>query len=578
MNDIRAIIKQFIRDSDVIISPTGQQCLNSEASQKIAEYYGLDLAPGQIYPVEMAGMLIIQEEQKRANSVQIEESAPVIEEKEEIQAIDPTIREIVEFIKTTDEKSAFYLAQLLNDEFNHIRVSEIMLGLKQANAEGVLSNADDVAVALTNLLKVKAITFQVNKICSSIADEQERLQEVTNLMHNYYNRNVGYSFIRMALSESTISEEEFSYAIDNFYDYIASQIISKSTNLSLEETADLILKDFSAVDMGRTLAILAETDGLAHDINAIAEMLYKKDDEEDIIKLMKKAQKNRLSAQEIVDEILDFNCEYHISFIINTLKDYQARGFVFPYDEIYAILDNLDKEDVIETVNNVYVGDEYIGTLNNLQKEVDSVSEEVSVAFENPPIAEDEQNDSITTDEPETSYQPPSLDELLDLPYGSEDEVIETEFSLEPITESVSTLVPNEIYDVEGITILDAVPEPEDKRKRFKIVDRKKEIGLVERRKKIAFLLTGAGTIATIVLVSAFKISPEVAARNCWASINSFNLGNIGLAQLLPASSQALGIFTSAAATFVGTITYLYNHVKGNKLESEIEEEEIRRM
>lgn len=570
MNDLQAIIRQFIRTSDVFIGPDGQQCLNPTASQEIARHYGLSLAEGQVYLVETAGRLIIDGEmKKRADTAQSSEITPNIEQKEDVHEIDPNIREVVEFIKTTDETSAFYLAQTLSDKFNHLKVSEIMLGIKQANAEGILPEAGDVSIALTNVMKVKAMTFQINKICAAVTDEQKRLEEIGNLMHNYYNKNVGYGFIRMALSESMISEDDFSWAIDNFYDYIASLIISKCSaeNMSIDDTVELILKDFSGFDMGRILYILSETQGLPHDIDKIAEMLYKREDEADIIELIKKANINRLSAEDIVDEILDFDCEYPISCIIDTLKAYQAKGFVLPYEGIYELLNNLHMEDDYEEEEVAPYGEDGFSWSFIPQ----SSSTDTDVVIDTV-VADDDARPQI-----QSETNPPSIISLLEptpLPVVPVEE--ETGFVTD-FDEDINNR-PHIYIDPEDVEVLNIDSEG-DNRKRFKIVDRKKEVGIVERRKKIAFLLTGAGTIATIVLVSAFKINPEVAAKNCWASINSFSLGNIGLAQLLPASGQALGIFTSAAATFVGTVKYLYNHVKGNRLEREIEEEEeIRRM
>lgn len=398
-------------------------------------------------------------------------------------------------VPESKKKDTLFIAKELNNHFFRTKPSEIIAGIKAAEKQGLIDNADEIIKEYQNQLGLSAISINIEKMSMAIQDQDELVNKLSGFIFNNYKHGYAYGQLNFVLQKSSLSDEVKEKITNRFYELLMPEIEERYKNTKLRGSllAKDILAHYENFDMNRIFAILdVTTQNLG--LELVRYEAYRMDDEPFIKDILIEGNKKRKQATEIAEEIRGMGSEYPIQFIIKTIRDLQKMKLILPYDEIINALKNPQKEE---------------------KKEEEST--ELSV---------------VTGD-----LQPVVLDRF---ELSTEGEFIETD--IQPIEEDTSSL---------------AETKPISIGKKHKILKREKAVSAADKKAVIAGLIVAAGAISTAVLSSVFGVSPIEAAKNTAASIASFVAGNAFLSQIIPKTVslvQNLSVFGLATA---GTVAWL---------------------
>ncbi len=486
--------QKFFTPMDIIRASNGTILVKPEAMAKVAQEYHLNLPKAKIYTLREARSLVLDAEIKR-REVPLQDSDSL--EKPEVVSNSQRVADYFKIIPESKKKDLLFISKELNRLFFNIKPSEIEAGIKLAAANGLVEDSKAMVAAYHNQLGLRAISINFEKLQQQNMDTEELVNKVAGFMFNNYIHGYNYGQLRLVLNKSSLSSEVKAQVEDRFYELLMPEVIKRYQDTKLR--GSLLAKDimarYESFDMERIFAILdVGTENLQ--IDRVRYEAYRLEDEPAIINILLEGSRKKLSAEEIVSRLEDFESEYPKEAILATICQMRSKKLVLPYDDI---------------ING------YLKT-------------------------------DVSTKNGEIGPTIPARDDL--------EPVNHETFDLSPTGQFVMAgeagVVP---YREE--TIPASYFRPVSNGKRHKVLKREKAVTSSEKKAVIAALIVAAGAISTAVLTSIFGVSPIEAAKNTAASIGSFTAGNAFLSQIIPKTVDLVKNLSVFGVATAGTVAWL---------------------
>lgn len=484
--------QKFFTPMDIVRASNGTILVKPEAMAKVAQEYHLDLPKAKIYTLREARSLVLNAEIKR-REVPLQDSSAL--EKTEVVSNSQRVADYFKIIPESKKKDLLFISKELNRIFFNIKPSEIESGIKLAAANGLVEDSKEMISAYHNQLGLRAISINFEKLQQQNMDTEELVNRVAGFMFNNYIHGYNYGQLRLVLNRSSLSSEVKAQVEDRFYELLMPEVVKKYQDTKLRGSllAKDIMANYESFDMERIFAILdVGTENLQ--IDRVRYETYRLEDEPSIINILLEGSRKKLSAEEIVSRLEDFESEYPKECILATICDLRSKKLILPYDDI---------------INGF------------LKTNVSTRAEEVG---------------------PELPVELEPADRGI--------------FDLSPVGEFVFGGGVGEVQQQEDI-IPASYFKPVSNGKRHKVLKREKAVTSSEKKAVIAALIVAAGAISTAVLTSIFGVSPIEAAKNTAASIGSFTAGNAFLSQIIPKTVELVKNLSVVGVATAGTVAWL---------------------
>ncbi len=333
--------------SDVIKASNGAILLKPEAMNRIASEYQVTLAKGKIYTLREARDLILNEEIKRR-----EKPLESIDEEVKQELSDASLKVVSYFriLPASKKNNTLFIAKELNRIFPRTKPSDVIVGIKAAEAQGLIANMDEVIKEYHNQLGLRALAVNIEKFQMNIKDETELVNKVSGFIFNNYQHGYSYGQLNFTLQKSSLSSEIKEKVQNRFYELLMPELTARYQATKYRGTllAKDILAHYGDFDMNRIFAILdVSTKGLS--IDNVRFEAYRIEDEPFIKDVLINGSKNRLSAEEIANQLKEVGSEYPMDFIIRTIRTMQGMRLVLPYNGIINALNNPQKQAQADT-------------------------------------------------------------------------------------------------------------------------------------------------------------------------------------------------------------------------------------
>jgi hypothetical protein len=506
--EIKELLAKYI-----ILSPAdnGRILVTAEASRIIADEYKINLAENERFsPQEISKFIIQKEDMKRAAA------ASIAAAKEKNTAVLPADEEVV-FINPIEEIISRYdnyrnIAKAILEELPHLSESERKECAIQAEKAGLIESADDLIEMIKEVFQANSVFLRMKGLKFNIKDEDKLVDQISKLMITTYSAGIiNFGRLRLMLNDSALelSEEMINTCVDNFYIQKQKDITSRYTNteLSSDGITHDILRNYDDLNVIYVVDALKMVDPPL-EVDAITYLLYMNEDAKNVKLLFKN---DKLSPEDILEELRDFALEYPNWCVEKTINGLRKEGLDIPFDEIYEAYCNSGR--------------------------LELCGPEESDDFVKDPTNE------VAAFDGEDFLEPSAL--------------------LIPGQREISILPEDELI------------QDEPTRKRLRIVDRAKETEKTEKKITIATTMVAAGMLSTMIFGVLYFIPPSEAATNCFAVMEPLYNSIPGIPEMLPYKPAIIGIFAAAATSFIGTIKFLRNYLKKRKLGNKVDNEVV---
>lgn len=488
--------KQQLFTMSDIVRANGMILLSAQAMERVSAEYQITLPKGKIYSLREARDLIINEEIKRREHP-LEESP--LEQQPDALGDLAKVASYFKIVPPSKKENLLFIGKELNRIFFKVKPSEVVEGIKLAQKQGLIDNADEVIREYHNQLGLRALAINFEKFGHN-EDVNFEVGRISSIMFANYKHGYSFGQLRTVLENSSIESEMQAQIIDRFYELLMPEVVARYQDTKLRGTllAKDILSNYDEFDMERIFAILdVGTKDLQ--IDKVRQEAYRIEDEPYVRDILFDSSRKKLSASEIVQQLENLQSEYPKECILATICDMRNKHLVLPYDDI---INGYMKSNVVDPN----------------AKETPEV-----------PIHEEEPNELTPANR--------SVFEL----------------------SSSGNFVPNKagtgLSGAETFSGNDFGPISTGKKHR--ILNREKAVTAHDKKAVIAALIVAAGAISTAVLTTIFGVSPVEAAKNAVASITSFAHTNTFLSQIIPSTIELVQKLSFFGLATVGTLTWL---------------------